>query len=49
MRRWLTTGLAVATLAACAPSSAGPELTAREAYQRAQAGQLTIIDIRRPE
>lgn len=43
---WL---FAVVALAACAPSSAGPELSAPEAYQRAQAGQLRIVDIRRPE
>ena len=36
-------------LAACAPSTAGPELSAPEAHQRAQAGQLTLVDIRRPD
>jgi rhodanese-related sulfurtransferase len=49
LRRGLAAGLAGLALIACAPSSAGPELSAREAYQRAQAGQLTIVDIRRPE
>lgn len=47
--RALAAILAIVALAACAPSSAGPELSAPEAHKRAQAGQLTIIDIRRPE
>ncbi len=48
-RRWLAAALAFSALAACAPSSAGPELSAPEAHKRAQAGQLTLVDIRRPE
>jgi len=48
-RLWLATTLAALGLAACAPSSAGPDLSAPDAAQRAQAGQLTLIDIRRPE
>ncbi len=41
--------LPFALLACAPPSSAGPEISAPEAYQSAQAGQLTMIDIRRPE
>jgi rhodanese-related sulfurtransferase len=46
-------GLAAFTLmlagVACSSEPVGPELSAPEAYQRVQSGQLTLIDIRRPE
>lgn len=34
---------------ACSLESAGPELGAPEALKRVEAGELTLIDIRRPE
>jgi rhodanese-related sulfurtransferase len=47
---WVLAGaLAMLALSACAPGSAGMELSAPEAHQRTQAGQLTLIDIRRPD
>ncbi|NTV95399.1 MAG: rhodanese-like domain-containing protein [Thiobacillus sp.] len=53
MRRSLRHLAAVALLAmsgyACSLESAGPELGAPEALKRVEAGQLTLIDIRRPE
>lgn len=49
LRRGLAAFLLPGALAACAPSGAGPEIGAPEAYRRVQAGQLTLIDIRRPE
>ncbi|MBK6744016.1 MAG: rhodanese-like domain-containing protein [Hydrogenophilales bacterium] len=49
LRRLLAICLLPVALAACAPSSAGPELGAPEAHRRAQAGELILIDIRRPE
>jgi len=36
------------SISACSNES-GPTLTAPEAFSRAQAGQLTLIDIRRPD
>jgi rhodanese-related sulfurtransferase len=48
-RRALVGILLILGLGACAPSTAGPELSAPEAHKRAQAGQLTLVDIRRPE
>jgi rhodanese-related sulfurtransferase len=38
-----------AGVAACSPRDAGPEISAPEAYQRVQAGELTLVDIRRPD
>jgi rhodanese-related sulfurtransferase len=50
IRRVVLAGLlGVGLLAACAPTSAGPEIAAAEAQRRAQAGELVLIDIRRPE
>jgi rhodanese-related sulfurtransferase len=40
--------LAVFSISACSNES-GPTLTAPEAFSRVQAGQLTLIDIRRPD
>lgn len=40
--------LILLSIAACSPD-AGPTLAAPEAYAQAQAGQLTLIDIRRPD
>jgi len=34
---------------ACSVESAGPELTAQEANRRVQAGEMILVDIRRPE
>jgi len=48
-RQTLVGILLILGLAACAPSTAGPELSAPEAHKRAQSGQLTLVDIRRPD
>lgn len=48
-RRLLAGAVFSVALAACSPGSAGMELSAPEAYKRVQAGQLTLIDIRRPD
>lgn len=40
--------LVLLSIAACSPAS-GPTLTAPEAYAQAQAGKLTLIDIRHPD
>ncbi len=40
--------LMLLSIAACSPES-GPTLTAPDAHAQAQAGQLTLIDIRRPD
>jgi len=36
-------------MAGCSPGDTGPQLSAPEAYQRQQAGELLLIDIRRPD
>ena len=40
--------LILLSIAACSPE-AGPTLTAPEAFEKSQVGQLTLIDIRRPD
>lgn len=40
--------LILLSISACSPE-AGPTLTASEAFEKAQVGQLTLIDIRRPD
>lgn len=47
-RTLFTTPLLVLALGACSAQS-GPTLSASEAYQKARAGELTLIDIRRPD
>ncbi len=37
------------SLAACARHETGPEISASEAFQRVQAGELKLVDIRRPD
>jgi rhodanese-related sulfurtransferase len=53
MAHALRTLIAAALLAvsgyACSLEGAGPEIGAPEAYRRVQAGELTLVDIRRPE
>ena len=41
--------LLLAASQGCSPESPGPQLSAPEAHRRAQTGELTLIDIRRPE
>lgn len=41
--------LLIASTASCSPRDAGLQLSAPEAYQLQQAGELTLIDIRRPD
>jgi rhodanese-related sulfurtransferase len=41
--------LMLAAVTGCSAQSAGPELSAQEADRRVQAGELTLVDIRRPE
>lgn len=45
----LLTLLLGVSLAACARHEPGAEISASEAYQRAQAGELKLVDIRRPD
>lgn len=52
IKRWLRgafVALALIGGVACSSESAGPELEAPEALRRVQAGELILIDIRRPE
>lgn len=49
LRTLLAVALLVTSGYACSLESAGPELAAPEAYRRLQAGELTLVDIRRPE
>lgn len=48
LRPALSAGLLLLAVAGCA-REAGPSLSAPEAHVQAQAGQLTLIDIRRPD
>jgi rhodanese-related sulfurtransferase len=45
----LAAGLLLAGSPACTSASAGADLDAPEAYRRLEAGELTLVDIRRPE
>jgi rhodanese-related sulfurtransferase len=47
-RLTVATALILLSISACS-RDAGPTLTAPEAHAQAQAGQLTLIDIRRPD
>lgn len=49
LRNVLASALLLATLAGCSAESAGPEISAAEANRRVEAGELTLVDIRRPE
>ena len=54
MRKTLIRRLAALAMLAmagygCSVESAGPELTAQEANRRVQAGEMVLVDIRRPE
>lgn len=48
-RALLAAGLLLAGGVACSSESVGPELEAPEALRRVEAGELTLVDIRRPE
>ncbi|HWR78228.1 MAG TPA: rhodanese-like domain-containing protein [Thiobacillus sp.] len=48
VQRLTAAALVLLSIAACSPDS-GPTLAAPDAYAQAQAGQLTLIDIRRPD
>ena len=49
LRNLLAVALLTVSGYACSLESPGPELAAPEAYRRVQAGELTLVDIRRPE
>ncbi len=48
-RNFLAGLLLLAASQGCSSESPGPQLAAPEAHRRVQAGELTLIDIRRPE
>ncbi len=49
LRQGLAACLLFAAVSGCSTEPQGLQLTAAEAHRRAQAGELTLIDIRRPE
>jgi rhodanese-related sulfurtransferase len=49
IRRLAALGFLLAAGYACSVESAGPELSAQEANRRVQAGEMILVDIRRPE